>query len=32
MRPVLSAADLGEVEAVFNTFSRPAAMTELHKQ
>ena len=32
MRPILSAADLGEVEAVFNTFSRPAAMTELHKQ
>ena len=32
MRPVLSAADLGEVEAVFSTFSRPAAMAELHKQ
>jgi hypothetical protein len=32
MRPILSAADLGEVEAVFNTFSKPAAMAELHKQ
>jgi hypothetical protein len=32
MRPVLSAADLSEVEAVFSTFSKSAAMAELHKQ
>jgi hypothetical protein len=32
MRPVLSAADMGEVQAVFNIFSKPAAMAELHKQ
>jgi hypothetical protein len=31
MRPVLSASDMGEVEAVFNIFTRPAAMAELHK-
>ncbi len=31
MRPVLSAVDLGEVEAVFNAFSKPAAMAELHR-
>ena len=32
MRPVLSALDMGEVEAVFNIFSKPAALEELHKQ
>ena len=32
MRPVLSAADLSEVQSVFNTFSKAAAMAELHKQ
>jgi uncharacterized protein (DUF2336 family) len=32
MRPVLSALDMGEVEAVFNIFSKTAAMAELHKQ
>ncbi|MGA7673693.1 MAG: DUF2336 domain-containing protein [Rhizomicrobium sp.] len=31
MRPVLSASDMTEVEAVFNTLSRPAAQAELHK-
>ncbi|MDE2133909.1 MAG: DUF2336 domain-containing protein [Alphaproteobacteria bacterium] len=29
MRPVLSATDMGEVEAVFNTFNKPDAMAEL---
>ena len=32
MRPVLSVRDMGEVEAVFNIFSKPAALAELHKQ
>jgi hypothetical protein len=32
MRPVLSALDMGEVEAVFNIFSKPAALAELHTQ
>ncbi len=31
MRPVLSASDMGEVETIFNTFSKTAAMAELHK-
>lgn len=31
MRPVLSVRDMGEVEAVFNIFSKPAALAKLHK-
>ncbi|HEY0282825.1 MAG TPA: DUF2336 domain-containing protein, partial [Rhizomicrobium sp.] len=31
MRPVLSASDMSEVETVFNSFSKPGAMMELHR-
>ena len=32
MRPVLTAADKSEVAAVFDSFSKQAAMAELHPQ
>jgi len=32
MRPVLTASDKSEIEAVFNSFSKQAAMAELHPQ